>query len=399
MISVSLNVFCTAALLCILNITTATADGNLLPAGFPAAPGETSTPIPYPKSKLITGISWAPASSIVSAAPDSDNWPLTWADDDELYTAYGDGWGFEPSPPEKLSLGYARISGAPPDFTGVNIPSPTGEQLGARHRGKKASGMLMVDGVLYQWVRNANGDGEECQLAVSGDHATTWEWNDWHFAEFGYCAFLNFGRNYEGARDDFVYMYAADTPTAYDATDHVVLTRVPKEQVRDRSAYEFFRGVDANGNAAWTSDIAARLPVYAFPGGVNRFDVTYNAPLGRYMLTMRSGALEEDSGIDQFSIFEGPEPWGPWSVVYYTEGWTGEPSPSGISDWGESQHIPAKWISADGKTLHLVFSGGDSFAVRRATLEVATTTVNPDSRPTQPRSVPGSPMPGYRVKP
>jgi hypothetical protein len=248
--------------------------------------------------------------------------------------------------------------------------------------------MLMVDGVLYQWVRNANGNGEECQLAVSGDHATTWEWSDWHFGEFGYCAFLNFGRNYGGARDNFVYMYASDTPTAYEATDHVVLTRVPKEQVLNRSAYEFFQGFDSSGNATWSADIKSRLPVFSFPDGVTRFDITYNAPIRRYLLTMRSGAVSEDGGVDHFSLIEGPEPWGPWSIVYHTQEWAGGLSPSGVADWGESQHIPAKWISPDGKVLHLVFSGGDTFAVRRATLTVAPLKKNDSGK----RSLRGNPF-------
>jgi len=325
---------------------------------------------PYPGSTFITGIEWAPASEVVSAAPDSDTWPITWGDDGDLYTAYGDGWGFEPKPPEKLSLGYARISGNPPDFIGVNIPSPTGERSGNRERGEKASGMLMVDGVLYQWVRNANNKGEACQLAASPDRAVTWQWSDWQFAEFGYCAFVNFGKNYAGARDDFVYMYASDTPSAYEAADHLVLMRVSKDRILDRSAYEFFRSIDAAGEPVWTSDLDERMPVFIFAGGVNRFGVTYNAPLGRHLMTMRSGALPGSEDLDHFSIFEAPEPWGPWATVYYTEGWEGEPAPSGIADWGEAQHIPAKWVSADGRQLYLVFSGGDAFAVRGARLTV-----------------------------
>ena len=39
---------------------------------------------------------------------------------DNLYTAYGDGNGFEPFVPEKLSLGLAKIIGAPLEFKGVN---------------------------------------------------------------------------------------------------------------------------------------------------------------------------------------------------------------------------------------------------------------------------------------
>ena len=38
---------------------------------------------------------------------------------------------------------------------------------------------------------------------------------------------------------------------------------------------------------------------------------------------------------------------------------------------GETCGLPTKWMSGDGKTLHLVFSGDDCFSVRRATLTVA----------------------------
>ena len=123
---------------------------------------------PYPRSPVIRGITWAPAATIVRQAKDSDNWPLTWADDDHIYTAYGDGTGFPPKAPEKLSLGLARIEGGPEDFVGVNLRSPTGEQpKGDGKNGKKASGLLMVDGVLFMWVRNAG----NAQLAWSRDHA------------------------------------------------------------------------------------------------------------------------------------------------------------------------------------------------------------------------------------
>jgi hypothetical protein len=32
--------------------------------------------------------------------------------------------------PKKLGLGFARIEGNPPSFQGVNVPSPSGKQLG-----------------------------------------------------------------------------------------------------------------------------------------------------------------------------------------------------------------------------------------------------------------------------
>src|SRR5256885_11787883 len=47
--------------------------------------------------------------SLHDALPICDNWPITWADDNTLYGAFGDGRGFEPFTPEKLSLGFSRI--------------------------------------------------------------------------------------------------------------------------------------------------------------------------------------------------------------------------------------------------------------------------------------------------
>ena len=167
---------------------------------------------------------------------------MTWADDGHLYTAYGDGNGFEPGIPEKLSLGFARVEGGPADFVGVNIRSASGEQRGNGKAGKKASGMLMVDGVLYMWARNAG----NARLAWSTDHGRTWKWSDWTFTtSFGCPTFLNFGRDYAGARDDYVYVYSHDSGDAYLPADRMVLARVPKDRIKDRSSYEFFEGRDA----------------------------------------------------------------------------------------------------------------------------------------------------------
>ncbi|MBK7904581.1 MAG: hypothetical protein IPJ97_17895 [Proteobacteria bacterium] len=107
------------------------------------------TTIPYPYSTAIVGIDIAAWSSMVSTAEGNDNWPITWADDGELYTAYGDGWGFRNEVTKKLSLGFAKVTGSPPGIEGLNIRSPSGEQVaGSGDAGRKGSGMPMVDGVL-----------------------------------------------------------------------------------------------------------------------------------------------------------------------------------------------------------------------------------------------------------
>src|SRR5262249_16077328 len=193
------------------------------------APGGRGHDPPYPPSPVVTGITWAPKETIVRRARGSDNWPLTWAEDGHLYTAYGDGNGFEPFLKEKLSLGFARVEGGPVDFNGMNLRSSTIEQRGDGARGKKSSGILMVDGVLYLWTRNAGNS----QLAWSSDRGRTWLWAEWRFTtSFGCPTFLNFGRDYAGARDGFVYVYSHDHDSAYEPADRMVLARVPKDKVR-----------------------------------------------------------------------------------------------------------------------------------------------------------------------
>ena len=174
---------------------------------------------PYPPSPAIGGITWDPPSRIARLArggkrkDGSDNWPMTWADDGHLYTAYGDGYGFEPQLDEKLSLGLAVVPGGPEDFTGLNIRS-NGERRGQGREGEKASGLLMVEGVLYMWVRNADHQGNQSRLGWSMDHARTWSWCDWVFEEFGHPAFVNYGQNYAGARDGYVYVVSHDSPSS-----------------------------------------------------------------------------------------------------------------------------------------------------------------------------------------
>jgi len=324
-----------------------------------AATDQQASSAPIPHSPVIARIEWAPAKTIIRQAKGCDNWPLTWADDDHLYGAYGDGNGFEPRVKQKLSLGLARIEGGPRDFRGINIRSESGEQIGGGKHGKKASGMLMVDGLLYMFARNAGNS----QLAWSADHGETWQWSEWRFTKsFGYPTFLNFGKNYAGARDRYVYVYSHDSDSAYERADRMVLARVDKQRLRDREAYEFFVNLDGNGQPVWTRDVSQRGTVFDGEKSCYRSSVSYNAPLRRYIWSQTGSGNDTrfDGGL---AIYDAPEPWGPWTTVFRTDRWDVGP--------GETSCFPTKWMSADGKTLHLVFSGDDHFSVRRATLIIA----------------------------
>jgi len=323
---------------------------------------------PYPQSPVIVGIEWAPKSQIIRKAAGSDNWAMAWGKDGNLYTAYGDGWGFEPKVNEKLSLGFAVVAGVPPAFSGATLRSASGEQpLPDGRRGKKASGLLSVGGVLYMWVRNADRQGNECQLASSADSAKTWTWSSWTYKEFGYCTFLNFGKNYAGARDEYVYTYSHDGPSAYRAADRMILMRVPQDKIMHRAAYEFFSGLSTDGTPTWSSNIDDRAAVFQHGGRVLRSGISYNMGLKRYIWWQqlpRYGSHGSDTRHNGgFGVYDAPEPWGPWTTVYFTESWDVGP--------GETGRFPPKWMSLDGKTMYLVFSGDDSFSVRKATLTVA----------------------------
>ncbi|MHC4309125.1 MAG: serine hydrolase [Planctomycetota bacterium] len=313
---------------------------------------------PYPTSPMINGVEWASAETIIRKAKGSDNWPTTWADDDNLYTAYGDGWGFEPKTKKKLSLGVVKVTGSPPDFVGVNIRTESGERAGQGSKGAKASGMLCVDGVLYMLVRNVGNS----QIAWSTDHGKTWKWCDWKFTmSFGCPTFLNFGKNYAGARDGFVYIYSPDSDSAYKPADRMVMARVAKDKIREQGGYEFFKGLDNNGESIWTKDIRDRGAVFINPGKCYRSGISYNASLKRYLWCQTVYGEEDMRFKGGLGIFDGPEPWGPWSTVYYTEQWDVGP--------GEASSFPTKWMSRDGKTCYLLFSGEDCFSVRKGVLK------------------------------
>jgi Domain of unknown function (DUF4185) len=219
----------------------------------------------------------------------------------------------------------------------------------------------MVGGKLYVLVRNANNS----QLGSSSDHGQTWTWSDWRFEKsFGCPTFLNFGKNYAGSRDEYVYIYSHDNDSAYEPADGTALARVPYTRITDQSAYEYFQKLDTSGSTVWTKSVTDRGSVFANPGKCYRTSVSYSAGLKRYLMCQIIADKASDPRFaGGFGIYESPEPWGPWSTVYYTPKWDVGP--------GETNSLPTKWMSPDGQTVHLLFSGDDYFSVRQATLKLS----------------------------
>ncbi len=321
---------------------------------------------PYPPSPLIAGVA-LDFTTHQRHAPGSDNWPTTWADDGHLYSAWGDGGGFGgTNTASRVLLGVARIAGDPPAYTGTNVWGGAAPGKPATFGGK-SYGMLSVGGILHMWVApQPNPHLADCRIAWSTDHGATWQLAGWAFSfadGLTIPTFLNFGRDYAGARDDHVYSYyirpawgpgRANVSPAHTFDVHrpgqVYLSRVRKDAILDRARYEFFTGLSAAGSPSWSADLTAKRPVFEDPAGVGwNLAVSQVPGLRRYLLTTEHSVTH----AARFGLFVAPEPWGPWTTVAYEEAFgDGHVEPTTFY-W----NFPTKWLSADGTRFTMVFTG------------------------------------------
>ncbi len=111
-------------------------------------------------------------------------------------------------------------------------------------------------------------------------------------------------------------------------------------------------------------DIAKRGSVFSSFGACCRSSISYSKGLERYLWWQQLCDTGEDTRFEGgFAVYDAPEPWGPWTTVYFAEKWDVGP--------GELACFPTKWMSSDGRTCFLVFSGNDNFSVRKVELVVA----------------------------
>ncbi|MGH2369813.1 MAG: DUF4185 domain-containing protein [Chloroflexota bacterium] len=326
------------------------------------------SPLPYPPSPALALVSVS--ESITRREDlDGDDWPITWAADDQLYAAYGDGWGCRPIEKHtKRNTGLVRLSGPAGDFRGEEVPCPWFGG-GAENPNFKGCGLLAVDGVLYHFLRYQVADPAcpprrqiAAKLIWSPDYGQTWQ----NGADYGpdvqamrlffhepdhafhSPTFLQAGQEYALAQDEYVYLYSPREDRRR-ANDHLDLARVPRGSVAERRAHEFFAGLDTGDRPSWTRDITRRQPVFAFPGYVGPGDVVYNAPRGRYLLATCGG---QEGGQSSLALFDAPHPWGPWTSIGIVPRW-------GSGQHGDSRYdprLPANWIGDDGLSATLVYS-------------------------------------------
>jgi len=322
----------------------------------------------FNQSSIIKGITWLgdrisyPENDIMG-----DTYPMTWADDDRIYTSSGDPhWGESHS-----GLDIEAFDGGPLDYK-ISKVNHMNDYLGGGGHGPKPSGMICVDKYLYFAFQNfcgmkpppnncASQPGSDSVILISNLSNT--EWKGWAWTpdykniekptfpgyKFGGPAFINYGKNNENARDNYVYAVSGDQ---WDNGSNLRLGRVPNDKITIREEWEWVRSFDMYGSPDWSRDLDQAVPVLSMHRSLGLPEMVYIAGIKRYLLfTWR---LHKDfsayDGTDLF-IFESPEPWGPFSLVYFEEYWeTKDVNPY-------CPRLPLKWFDQDKLEGWIQFSG------------------------------------------
>jgi ribosomal protein L7/L12 len=198
-------------------------------------------------------------------------------------------------------------------------------------------------------------------------------------------------------------MYSPDTDSAYHpssdpARQGMNLMRAPKERLRELSAWEYFVRLDGSGQPIWSADLNQRGLVFECPvTKCQRQQISYNPAIQRYLWWQQAYVTTEDTRQSGgFGIYEAPEPWGPWRTVYFTRDWRAQAGEGP----GEGGSFPTKWMSQDGRTMYLAYSGNNGFTVRKATLTLrGSPAPSPTPVPPAPVSPPATPTPTKNPSP
>jgi hypothetical protein len=298
----------------------------------------------------------------------SDNWPLTWSDDDHQYAMWGDGGGFGGRDSKgRASFGVARIEGDHDNYRGVNRYGGINAECVSTIQGKSHGAPISIAGVLYAWVtpKSDQHGYESFTLHKSIDKGCTWFAREVAFTlatdGISYGGFVQAGKDHRDARDGHVYTVAPIVTSAHSLKivqrpGRIALVRVKANAIENRDAYEFFAGTDRAGQPLWSSSATDKRPIYEDAAGVGPFpQMSYVPGLSRWVYTNEHGnGVDEASRNSLLTMAEAPHPWGPWNVFFKDVFF-----PSNAQKVFQWNFAP-KWFRDEGKAFTLVFSGDDS---------------------------------------
>jgi hypothetical protein len=356
---------------------------------------------PFEPSSEITGIEFLGFHSDYKFA---DTWYPSWAADGNLYSPWTDGelhgqgsysdaiipdtnsFGGFHAARGKSTTGQAVMMGDDP----LNLTvSSLGKVQADPHPygGRYPCGSLVYRGIWYygtyclspsgavkfgDMVYNWPWLGPLIGFRVSRDLGRTWEetshspakplfgetgmWG--HPLKIGAPHFVDFGKDMEHSPDGKAYLLSTGAELndlkprfanlSWITGDQVYLLRVTPtpENINDPGAYEFFAGINPQGKALWTNAFKCIRPLLEWNNNMGCVTATYSAPLQRFVMCVTDGG-NTCSRMNTY-LLEAAEITGPWQLVTY------------MKNFGEQAYfvnIPSKFISKDGRTLWLCYSG------------------------------------------
>ena len=306
----------------------------------------------------------------------ADNFHCTWHQNDNVYTVWGDGEGLQgQKPPQSFGAGVSEIMGNPPNLTYSDVWE--GEKVDWSCNPKcptiwngKSYGIVAIGNTLYMWMGPGSGVNSygETRMLKSTDHGANWTQSTWKFDEaddWSLPSILQYGAGYtevpdhaNNGKNEYVYSYATHkndaTEFQNESPGKTWMTRVEKNKIMDKDSYQWFTGLDANNQPGWGS-MADRKSVFSKKIlSWTPIAVSYNAPLKKYIFATLHGQTSVPmcgsySASKGISFYESDRPWGPWRTIKVIPIFAEEK----LYFW----NIPTKWISSDGKSMWLVYTG------------------------------------------
>jgi hypothetical protein len=327
-------------------------------------------PTPFPSSKLIVGARWTSQRH----GPPSNQWgdilASVWGDDGQTYVMIDDGGTDVPVAGALWRQSVARVTGRPPHLVFHHVgsrfapPPHTWAQIHAHPsiwRGPLgpyySSGMVEADRVFYatqelDWHWNANGRFTGLAgIAYSTDRGQHWHSAGKRFpAPLGNLNWVIRGRG--GSHPDG-YVYALASGREFNASNLVMgRARPGVRNMTDPSRWQWASGwtqFDGSSYPTWSSSLSAAVPVLSWSSHITYPQMSYDAPISRYLLTFTYSYAQSPPRIwrsgAELVILEAPHPWGPFSFV------AREPDFGPSNGYGPG--APPNWISANGRDLWL----------------------------------------------
>jgi hypothetical protein len=267
---------------------------------------------------------------------------------------------------------FAKISGSPPNLRFQHVgdpsspPARTWAQIGSNPDNDDGPlgpyysiGFVEARGVFYatqqrNWNWGANGPFTGLVgMAYSRNRGKTWQFVRKSFpAPLGNLTFLDGGGR--GGVNPDGYVYAIGTEREFNGSNLLLGRARPGVQnLTDPARWEWFAGFRAQSDGTrptvWTSSLASATPVVNWNGHITYPQMTYDAPLHRYLLTFTYSYGSKPTAVwkdgAELVILEGPTPSGPFSFVARSRQF----GPSN----GYGPGFPSQWISRDGRDLWL----------------------------------------------